>query len=178
MNRQRLIFTFLAAAALSGALAAVPSPTPGTVSTAPSPTAASAAPSPAAATPVPVPTPTDAQVKARSSALEVAGAFSNDGFKIRDGHAFLSIAPKAPKFIQANLSSGNQYWFIAAGAGPVKRLAVSLYDETGKPVPTETYENNAQAAAGFSPQASGPYIVRVDELEGEPAVFCLLYSYK
>jgi len=175
MNRQRLIFTFLAAAALSGGSVAAPSPTP-TAAPSPAPTTAPAA-SPTAA-PSPLPTPTDAQVKARASALEVAGAFSNDGFKIRDGHAFLSIAPKAPKFIQVNLSSGNQYWFIAAGAGPAKRLAVSLYDETGKPVPAETYENNAQAAAGFSPQISGPYIVRVDELEGEPAVFCLLYSYK
>ena len=29
---------------------------------------------------------TDAEVNARKDALDVAGAFSNDGFKIRDGH--------------------------------------------------------------------------------------------
>ena len=29
---------------------------------------------------------TDAEVRARKDALDVAGAFSNDGFKIRDGH--------------------------------------------------------------------------------------------
>ena len=131
-----------------------------------------------ASEPAAAPTPSDAEVKARSSALEVAGGFSNEGFKIRDGHTCAPIAPKAPKFIQVNLSSGNQYWFIAAAAAPAKRLAVTVYDEHGKPVPTEPYENNAQAAAGFSPQTSGPYIVRVEELEGEPAVFCLLYSYK
>jgi len=131
-----------------------------------------------ASDPAPAPSPSDAEVKARASALEVAGGFSNEGFKIRDGHAIVPIAPKAPKFIQVNLSSGNQYWFIAAAATPAKRLAVTVYDELGKPVSTELYENNMQAAAGFSPQTSGPYIVRVEELEGEPSVFCLLYSYK
>lgn len=128
--------------------------------------------------PAPAPTPSDDEVKARSSALEVAGGFSNDGFKIRDGHACAPIAPKAPKFIQVNLSAGNQYWFIAAATAPAKRLGVTVYDEQGKPISAELYENNAQAAAGFSPQTSGPYTVRVEELEGTPAVFCLLYSYK
>jgi len=122
--------------------------------------------------------PSDAEVKAQASALEVAGGFSNDGFKTRDSHTFAPIAVKEPKFIQVNLSSGNQYWFIAAAPAPAKRLAVTLFDEHGKPVPSEFYENNAQAAAGFSPTTSGPYIVRIEELEGAPSVFCLLYSYK
>ena len=30
---------------------------------------------------------TDAEVSARKDALELAGAFGNDGFKIRDGHS-------------------------------------------------------------------------------------------
>ncbi|MEI8234812.1 MAG: hypothetical protein WCH57_09020 [Verrucomicrobiota bacterium] len=122
--------------------------------------------------------PTDAQVAARASALEVAGAFSNAGFKSRDGHVFAPISPKAPQFIQVNLYSGNQYWFIAAASGPAKRIAVTVFDEKGKFVPAELYENNAQAAAGFSPQSSGPYIIRIQELEGDPATVCLLYSYK
>lgn len=122
--------------------------------------------------------PSDDEVKAQASAREVAGAFSNDGFKTRDGHTFGQVAPKEAKCIQVNLYAGNQYWFIAAAAAPAKRIVVSVYDEHGKLVPTELYENNAQAAAGFSPRASGPYIVRIQEIEGEPAAFCLLYSYK
>jgi len=128
--------------------------------------------------PDPAKMPTDDEVKAQASALQVAGAFSNDGFKNRDGHAFFKIAPKEPKFIQVNLYSGNQYWFIAAASGPAKKIAVTIFDEKGKFVATEPYENTAQAAAGFSPQVSGPYIVRIQELEGEPATACLLYSYK
>lgn len=122
--------------------------------------------------------PTDAEVQARSSALEVAGAFSNDGFKIRDGHWSDSIAPKQPKIIQVNLYAGNQYWFIAAATDQAKKLTVTVYDENGKPMAIQPYENNAQSAAGFSPEASGPYYVRVDETAGDPATFCLLYSYK
>jgi len=122
--------------------------------------------------------PSDAEVKAQASAREVAGAFSNDGFKTRDGYAYGKVAPKEPKFFQVNLFAGNQYWIIAAAAAPAKKIAVTLYDEKGKHVPAELYDNNAQAAAGFSPQVSGAYIVRIEELEGEPAPFCLLYSYK
>jgi len=130
------------------------------------------------AAPEPASAPSDAEVKARASALDVAGAFSNDGFKTRDGHTVGKITPKEPIFIQVNLYSGNQYWFIAAASGPAKRLAVTVFDEKGKFVPTELYENDAQAAAGFSPQTSGPYLIRIEELSGEPATFCLLYSYK
>ncbi|MEI6562218.1 MAG: hypothetical protein WCO68_09065 [Verrucomicrobiota bacterium] len=133
---------------------------------------------PLIAAPEPANAPSDAEVKARAGALEVAGGFSNDGFKTRDGHAFGKITSREPKFIQVNLYSGNQYWFIAAASGPAKRIAVTVFNEKGKFVPTELYENNAQAAAGFSPQVSGPYIIRIEELSGDPANFCFLYSYK
>ena len=120
----------------------------------------------------------NADVQARSGALELAGAFSNDGFKIRDGHWSSPIEPKKPQLIQVNLYAGNQYWFVAAASEEAKRLAVSVFDENGKPVPTEPHQSNARSAAGFSPDISGPYYVRIEELEGGPASFCLLYSYK
>ena len=121
---------------------------------------------------------TDAEVQARASALEVAGAFSHDGFKIRDGRWQGSLALKEAKLIQVNLYAGNQYWFVAAATDGAKRIAISVYDETGAPVTTEPYENKAQSAAGFAPKASGPYYVRIEELEGTPSTFCLIYSYK
>jgi hypothetical protein len=121
---------------------------------------------------------TDNEVQARSGALEVAGAFSNDGFKIRDGYWSDTISPKESKLIEVNLYAGNQYWFITAASDAAKHLSVRVYNENGKPISTEPYENNAKSAAGFSPQYSGPYYVRVSELEGAPAAFCLLYSYK
>jgi len=127
--------------------------------------------------------PTDTQVAARASALEVAGGFANIGFKIRDGHAFLNLEAGFPQYIQVNLYSGNQYWFIAAAGGSTRQLAVAVYDEKGKPIPTELYENKNkhQAAAGFSPTASGPYIICIREkdlLTEGPATICLLYCFK
>lgn len=122
--------------------------------------------------------PTDAEVKARAEALEVAGAFSNDGFKIRDGHWNAKVSKDAPALLQVNLYAGNQYWFIAAATGEAKKIAVSVYDENGKLQEVEPYENGHQAAAGFSPDISGPYYIKVEELEGDPAAFCLIYSYK
>jgi len=120
----------------------------------------------------------EAEVKARADALKVAGAFSKDGFKVRDGHWCSRIEVNESKVIQVNLFAGNQYWFAAAAVGRARRIAVAVFDEKGDVATTEPYENNTQAAAGFAPQISGPYYVRVEELEGGPSTFCLIYSYK
>ena len=120
---------------------------------------------------------TDAEVQARKDALDVAGAFSNDGFKIRDGHACGLVKPHEHALVAVNLYAGNQYWFSAATAEPSK-IAVSVYDETGKQVTTESYNNGEKAAAGFSPANSGQYFVSVDLVEGGGGSFCLVYSYK
>ena len=122
--------------------------------------------------------PNDDQVDARKRALLLAGAFSNDGFKIRDGHWVGDIKVGEARVVQVNLYAGNEYWFSAAATDPAKKLAVNIYDETGAPIKTEPYQDASTAAAGFAPEASGTYFVKVEELEGDPAAFCLLYSYK
>jgi hypothetical protein len=121
---------------------------------------------------------TDAEVRARKDALDVAAAFSNDGFKIRDGHWCGVVKPHDHALVAVNLYAGNQYWFSAGATEPVKKIAVSVYDETGKQVTTENYDNGEKAAAGFSPVNSGQYFVSVDVVEGEEGSFCLVYSYK
>jgi hypothetical protein len=121
---------------------------------------------------------TDAEVQARKDALGVAAAFSNDGFKIRDGHWCGIVKPHDHSLVAVNLYAGNEYWFSASATAPVKKIAVSVYDETGKQVTTESYDNGEKAAAGFAPSSSGQYFVSVDLLEGEQSSFCLVYSYK
>jgi hypothetical protein len=121
---------------------------------------------------------TDAEVQARKDALDVAAAFSNDAFKIRDGHWCGIVKPHDHSLVAVNLYAGNQYWFSAGATDPAKKIAVSVYDETGKQVTTESYDNGQKAAAGFSPPNSGQYFVSVDLLEGEQSSFCLVYSYK
>lgn len=124
------------------------------------------------------PAPSDEEVEARSRALTLAGAFSNDGFKIRDGHWVGTIKKGESKIIQVNLYAGNEYWFSVAATDQAKKLVVNVFDETGQPLKSEPYQEGFTAAAGFSPDASGPYFIKVEQLEGEPAAFCLLYSYK
>src|SRR5438874_712466 len=46
---------------------------------------------------------TDKEVAARAVALELAGAFSNDGFKLRDGHWAGTLGPNESKVIAVNL---------------------------------------------------------------------------
>lgn len=121
---------------------------------------------------------TDDQAAARKVALELAGAFANDGFKLRDGHWKGALAVGIPLLVQVNLYAGNQYWFSVGATPQAKKLTVLVFDETGAPVSTEPYAGEASAAAGFAPTASGPYYLKITETEGEPATFCLLYSYK
>lgn len=121
---------------------------------------------------------TDAEVNARKNALDVAGAFTNDGFKLRDGHWCGMLKPQDHALIAVNLYAGNQYWFAAGTTDPARRIAVNVYDETGKLLTTDHYDGGDRAAAGFSPNDSGQYFVSVDLVEGGSSSFCLIYSYK
>jgi hypothetical protein len=121
---------------------------------------------------------TDAEVNARKNALDVAGAFTNDGFKLRDGHWCGVAKPKDHALIAVNLFAGNQYWFAVGTSDAEKKVEVNVYDEGGNLITTEHYQAGDRAAAGFSPIDSGQYFVSVDLAEGGPTSFCLIYSYK
>ncbi len=118
------------------------------------------------------------EVEARKTALDLAGAFTNDGFKIRDGHWSGTIKQQEPALIAVNLYAGNQYWFAAAADATGKKVSVKIYDEAGNPVTVENYDSGERAAAGFSPESSGQYFVSVSLLQGEPGSVCLVCSYK
>jgi len=120
----------------------------------------------------------DEEVEAHRHVLDLTGAFSNDGFKMRDGHWAGEIKPTERAVIAVNLYAGNEYWFSAAANAKAKKISVDLYDESGKPVTSEVYNEGERASAGFSPTSSGQYFVAVSLLEGEPTTFCVVYSYK
>ncbi|MCX7868563.1 MAG: hypothetical protein N2322_01305 [Terrimicrobiaceae bacterium] len=115
---------------------------------------------------------------ARRAALELAGAFANDGFRLRDGYMAGEIEPGKPVVAEVNLFRGNAYWFVAAVEKPGRRVAVSLHGADGRPLEFETHAEGAAAAAGIEPAASGPAFVRIELIEGGKAPFCLVYSYK
>lgn len=121
---------------------------------------------------------TDAEVNARKNAFDVAGAFTNDGFKLRDGHWCGTLKSQDHALIAVNLYAGNQYWFAVGTTDPARKIAVNVYDETGKLLTTDHYDGGDRAAAGFSPTDSGQYFVSVDLVEGGSSSFCLIYSYK
>src|ERR1043166_1216783 len=93
---------------------------------------------------------TDDEVAARKAVLDLAGAFSNDGFKLRDGNFLGAIAPKQNLLVQVNLYAGNQYWFSVAATGPAKKLAIAVFDEPGNPGQTEPHEGEAKPPAAFA----------------------------
>ena len=120
----------------------------------------------------------DSEVAARKATLDLAGAFTNEGFKMRDGHWTGTIKPKEHALIAVNLYAGNQYWFSVGATERAQKIPVNVYDETGKLMDTESYSEGDKAAAGFSPTSSGQYYVLVDLVEGDASSVCLVYSYK
>ncbi|MBA2432066.1 MAG: hypothetical protein H0V56_08110 [Chthoniobacterales bacterium] len=120
----------------------------------------------------------DEQVQARKVALELAGAFSNDGFKIRDGHWTGPIKQGDKTVVAVNLYAGNQYWFSVGANQEVQHIAVQVHDEHGKPMPTEAFQGDDKAAAGFSPTISGQYFVSIAPPADASSTYCLVYSYK
>jgi hypothetical protein len=121
---------------------------------------------------------TDKEVQAHKAVLDLAGAFSNDGFKMRDGHWSGSLKPNEHALVAVNLYAGNHYWFSVGAVEPAKKIEVTVYDETGRQVTTESYNEGERAAAGFSPTSSGQYYVWIGLVEGGESSFCLVYSYK
>lgn len=122
--------------------------------------------------------PTPAELSVRSKALELAGAFSNDGYRIRDGFWSGDLETGHPKLLEVNLFAGNEYWFCAAGGAKARKIAVSVFDENGKPLDFLEHSDGASAAAGVEPETSGRHWVRVELIEGDKSDFCLVYTYK
>ena len=121
---------------------------------------------------------TDNEVEARKVALDLAGAFANDGFKVRDGHWTGSVKKGDRAVIAVNLYAGNEYWFSVAAADKGQKFDLNLYDENGQPVPAEEFAEEERAAAGYSPTISGQYFVSIAAPEADTGTLCLVYSYK
>ena len=129
--------------------------------------------------------------EARRLALETAGAFENDGFRIRDGEwsGTLSKGKSAPLFLQVTLFAGEYYWFVAASPVTAASLHLMVYDSSGKPVKSELWQNapkgeGTRTAAGVAPTLSGKYFIGVDGVNStnnpteRPIDFSLVYCYK
>ena len=121
---------------------------------------------------------TDNEVEARKVALDLAGAFANDGFKVRDGHWTGSVKKGDRAVIAVNLYAGNEYWFSVAAANKGPKFALGVFDEHGQPVATENFTEDERGAAGYSPSISGQYFVSIAAPEADTGTVCLVYSYK
>ncbi len=120
----------------------------------------------------------DAALESRAAALDLAGAFQNDGFKIRDGYWSGELTGGESQLVVVHLYAGNAYWFLGAAGAGGELLTLSLFDANGQPVETLPYQEGSRAGAGFIPEFSGKYLVRLTLGEGVAAPVCLLYAYK
>ena len=120
----------------------------------------------------------DAAVTCRRAALDLAGAWTNDGFRLRERTWSGMLPADKPALARVNLLAGNRYWFTVATNAASTTLSVHIYDIHGAPLTVEIHQDGPLAAAGFAPASSGTYIIGVSETHGTPVPFCLVYSYK
>jgi len=130
--------------------------------------------------------------ESRRLSLETAGAFVNDGFRIRDGEWSGKLSGGAPSILQVTLFAGEHYWFVAASQANRIPLRITVYDATGKPVKGPTWHDPLQekgersgsrSAAGIVPNQSGKYYVGIEFVENSatqngPIDFSMVYCYK
>lgn len=131
---------------------------------------------PLSAQEAPAPAPSEA---ARRAAYDLAGAFANDGFRIRDGHLAGELEPGRAVVMEASVAEGAACWFVAAAAEPARRIAISLHGEDGRVLPGVLYyEAGPVVAAGWNATRSGQILVRLELIEGGKAPFCLINCIK
>jgi len=123
-------------------------------------------------------------VRAREMALELAGAFANDGYKIRDGAFTAPLTPAAgekplPEILYAvHLFQGNEYWFCAAVSHLESQPRLQAYDADGNPVTGKVYAEANTAAFGFVPDSTGLYFLGLSLPAGQPCGSAVVYCYK
>ena len=120
----------------------------------------------------------DAVVTCRRAALELAGAWTNDGFRLRERTWTGVLAAGKPALARVTLVGGNRYRFSAATNAASTSLSLSIYSESGIPIDAENYLDGPLAASGFLPRVSGSYLIAISESGGTPVPFCLVYSFK
>lgn len=129
----------------------------------------------------------DTFATSKRSALELAGALVNHGFRIRDDAWMVTLPLKKPVFLQITLFEGNQYWFAAAAtAAPARSLKITLYDATGRSLPLEAWKDNlatpgGRAAGGIVAPHSGKYFVGLELISSQgnvPVDASLIYAYQ
>jgi hypothetical protein len=122
--------------------------------------------------------PAEPVTEATRKALDLAGAFANDGYKLRDGRWEITLEKDKPRILAVHLYGGNEYWFCAATEPASDKISVDVFDETGTIIDGEKYKDGGRAAAGAIPAYSGMYYVRLKLEADEPSHATLVYSYK
>jgi hypothetical protein len=119
----------------------------------------------------------DLLLQARQRAMRLAGAFANEGYKLRDGAWSFHLASGEPRVLAVFLFQGNEMWFSAAGAAAEARPQLHLFDCTGQPVPAKTFHHDGLAALGLVVPKTGMFYLGVSTA-GDATPFSLVTSYK
>ena len=120
-----------------------------------------------------------AAIEARQVAFDLAGAFQNDAFRIRDSQWTGKLAgAQKETVIQVNLLAGNAYWFILGASIRDANVQIEVFNVRGERVTAERHVSPGRAAASLRATQSGLHYVRLQSLGDSSPTVCFLYCYK
>lgn len=116
-------------------------------------------------------------LQARQRAISLAGAFANDGYRLRDGSWSLYLSENQPALMAIWLFARNGVWFSAATADKGASPHLEIFSPEGTALPALRHQGPGVAAAGFLAPVTGKYFIRAS-FPGPLTPFCLVTSYK
>ena len=124
-------------------------------------------------------TATDDEVAARRIAVGLAGAFSNDGFKLRDGCWQGRLAPHEARLIQVNLLRRQSVLVFRGHHAEAKKvlLCPCTMRRASRCRPSRSRKSRKRRPA-LRPRSAGRITSASRRRRASPASFCLVYSYK
>lgn len=122
--------------------------------------------------------PTDDVLQSRANVIELAHAFTDEGFIVRDGFWRTELKPGEEQICGLQLFANVDYW-ICLGAGVNAEVDMALFSSGALPVPVhERIQEPSRAAIRVRPKRSGTFYLKLRSVRGEGGRVCVTYCYK
>jgi hypothetical protein len=117
--------------------------------------------------------------EARVNAIEMAHAFTDESFIVRDGFWRTRLAPNEEVVCALQLFAGVDYWICLGSGTPEAQLQMGLFTSAPRPVAVlERVQEPSRAAIKVRPRTSGLFYLKVRNNHGQAARVCVTYCYK
>jgi hypothetical protein len=117
---------------------------------------------------------------AHSMAMELATAYVEKGFAVRQDYWSGEVKSGQSKQVKAQLFKGNEYWFFLGCDADSCELELKIVDAKGKPLHTETKTIKGAVGVRILPPKTGSYAIvfTIKSTDVAKPHWALAYAYR